>query len=234
MIFSLGAFSCDWLNPVQESGPIVCFTFDDQNLSVYEQALPIMREYGFPATSFVNSGRVGLPALMDWAQIIELEQVYGWETGGHSLQHENLAELSYEQAAIAIGADYQNLIAQGLHPKGFALPSGSCPAEYYPLITRYYEYIRGSTDVAMQEPVNLLNLGYLPFQTGWTAEQIIARIEQGISRGEALIVIGFHNVGSGGEANYGDCPVGEFRRIMSYTWEKSLPVLTLSEALERL
>lgn len=171
---------------------------------------------------------------MDWVQITELELIHGWETGGHSLNHRDLVDLSYTEAETAIGADYRNLVAQGLHPRGFALPSGSCPAEFYPLITRYYSYIRGSNDCAMQDPVNPLSLGYLPFQSGWTAEQISSRIERGISNGEALIIIGFHNVGSGGEANYGNCPVGEFRRIMSYVQQKALPVMTLSQALERL
>ena len=37
----------------------VCITFDDGYRSVYDLALPVLREYGLPATVFVTSGYIG-------------------------------------------------------------------------------------------------------------------------------------------------------------------------------
>lgn len=37
----------------------VCITFDDGYRSVYDLALPVLKEYGLPATVFVTSGHVG-------------------------------------------------------------------------------------------------------------------------------------------------------------------------------
>jgi len=234
LIFSLLLISCDLLSPGTDQAPIICFTFDDQHISIWQHAFSILDQYGFKGTNFINSGRIGQPELMDWDQLLTLELEHGWETGGHTLYHEDLPSLSFAEAEIAIGQDYHNIRDKGLSPKGFALPGGSCPVEYYEIIDRYYDYIRCSSDFAMQRPVNRRALGYLSFQSGWTADQIKDRIKRGIARGEALIIIGFHRIETP-EGGYNDnCPATELEEIMRFVSGKGLRVMTLSEALEQL
>lgn len=231
LICSLLAGSCGLLSPVGGDGPIICFTFDDQHKSVWEYAAPVMREHGFAGTSFVNTGRIGHPHLMSWQQIESLEKDDGWETGGHTLYHQDLPELGYAEAQNVIIADYDSLKAHGLSPRTFALPGGDCPLEYYPIIQSRYSNIRGSSDFAMYAPLNRLSLGYLPYQSGWTAENIIKRIRQGIANNEALIIIGFHRIETVTGGYYDNCPLSEFTRIMDWVKDKGLKVKTVSEAV---
>jgi peptidoglycan/xylan/chitin deacetylase (PgdA/CDA1 family) len=234
LIFSLLAGSCRFLLPQTERAPIICFTFDDQHSSIWQYAFPILDSYGYRGTNFVNAGRIGHPDLMTWDQLRCLELDHGWETGGHTLDHQFLPSLSYAEADSVIALDYYDLLAHGLDPKGFALPGGNCPAEYYPIITRHYGYIRGSSDFAMHRPLNLLGLGYLPYQSSWTANDVIARINRGIADGEDLIVIGFHRIETTTGGYSDNCPAEELTAIMDYVQAQNLRVLTLSEAVAEL
>jgi peptidoglycan/xylan/chitin deacetylase (PgdA/CDA1 family) len=232
LIFSILAGSCRIVVPVSATGPVICFTFDDQHISIWEHAYPVMKQHGFRGTNFVNSGRIGHPNLMDWQKLETLGKDEGWETGGHTLYHQDLPELSFGDAELAILADYDSLKAHGLNPRSFALPGGDCPLEYYPILQRRYKNIRGSSDFAMFEPINRFSLGYLPFQSGWTADNIIHRLQAGIANGEAIIIIGFHRIETPTGGYNDNCPLAEFIRILDWVHSKGLEVLTVSEAVD--
>jgi len=228
------ASSCRIVSVSASSTPVICFTFDDQQAGVYSEALPVMNQYLFRGTCFVNSGCLGWPECLTLEQVISLHHDYHWEIGGHTLLHKDLTTLSYEEAIYAISQDYQNLASWGLHPHSFALPSGDCPMEYYPLLMSMYDNVRNSNDEPMYIPLNRYGLGYLPFQTGWNAQVIKDRIQRGIANRENLIIIGFHRIG-GTPSNYpSDCTLEAFTEIVEYVSELGLPVLPLDEAVELL
>lgn len=228
-LFNLLAGSCGLLLPEGNAGPIICFTFDDQHNSVYEYAFPALADYGWKATSFVNSGCLGRDSSLSWDQVQELELVYGWETGGHGLWHKDLVDLTYDEARREIGEDYNNLVNHGLNPRGFALPKGACPQAYYSIIMNYYNYVRCSSDFAIHPPIDRFSLGYISYQADWSADTIKSRIEQGIANKEALIVIGFHQIET--PSSYMNCPLSVFKAILGFVHQKGLRVMTLSEAL---
>lgn len=71
--------------------PIV-ITFDDGYSDVYENAYPIMQKYGFSGTLFVIDKFIGKSGYLDLTMIKKLAEE-GWEIGGHSRTHKNLAAL---------------------------------------------------------------------------------------------------------------------------------------------
>jgi len=76
-------------------------TFDDALLDFYTQALPVLREFGYPVTMFVPTGLVGGKAiwdsydktkpLMTWQQLDECQQ-WNVSFGSHTLNHVRLTE----------------------------------------------------------------------------------------------------------------------------------------------
>jgi peptidoglycan/xylan/chitin deacetylase (PgdA/CDA1 family) len=80
----------------------VVLTFDDGYECVAQDAWPILRRYGFPATVFVTTGWIldagehaaGTPLdrMMSWAQVQELA-AEGVEIGAHSHSHPELDQL---------------------------------------------------------------------------------------------------------------------------------------------
>jgi len=85
----------------------VVLTFDDGYDDVFENALPVMQEAGFPGVVYVIAGVVDEPQYLSQEQLLGLVEA-GWEIGSHGDTHNNLrlvgksldAEVSGSRAAL--------------------------------------------------------------------------------------------------------------------------------------
>jgi peptidoglycan/xylan/chitin deacetylase (PgdA/CDA1 family) len=115
---------------------IIALTFDDGLADFYSGALPILQEYGFPATLYVVGGRVcqtsdwlanvgeGHRPMLDWEQLREIAAA-GVEIGAHSLSHPELDTLPGARAAQEIRESHLLLEDRlGLAIRSFAYPYG--------------------------------------------------------------------------------------------------------------
>jgi len=75
--------------------PIV-LTFDDGHRSFYDIGLPLLRQFGFPATMFVITGRVGLARYLSWGQIEEMAG-QGMAFESHGAHHRILTRASPDE-----------------------------------------------------------------------------------------------------------------------------------------
>lgn len=82
-----------------DEGPYACLTIDDGFLSFYEGAMPLLEEYGFEATLFVNTETVGGGSYMSWDQIKEVEEK-GIEIGNHSHSHGHFLSNEDDEARL--------------------------------------------------------------------------------------------------------------------------------------
>lgn len=71
----------------------VCITFDDGCETDLISALPVLKELGFNATSYITVEFLGKPGYMSHAQVRELHAA-GIEIGCHSLTHPYLTDVS--------------------------------------------------------------------------------------------------------------------------------------------
>ena len=69
----------------------VVLTFDDGYADTYSIVYPIMKEYGFPATVFINPGDVG--TRLTWDQVREMHK-NGITISNHGFQHIEMGQLS--------------------------------------------------------------------------------------------------------------------------------------------
>ena len=70
----------------------VVITIDDGYESVHRHALPLLRQYGFPATLFVYSDFVGAGDALRWPQLQEMANSGLIDIQAHSKTHRNLIE----------------------------------------------------------------------------------------------------------------------------------------------
>ena len=144
------------------SRPVV-ITFDDGRESPFQNAVPVLSQYGFTATFFVPSGLVGKfvttkagsnpQHYMTWVQLQQLAQSGFW-VEDHSLQ-DNRALWGLPSAEVAqlAGATAQALQAQTGRAVQFIAYSGVWP---YPL----------STDVGPRQTTLFNHLGALGYVGG--------------------------------------------------------------------
>jgi peptidoglycan/xylan/chitin deacetylase (PgdA/CDA1 family) len=101
----------------------VTFGFDD-NGDTQLVARDLLAAHGMRATFFVNSGTIGTPGFLSWAEVAAL-QAAGHEIGGHTVAHTNLVTANPSSRRAAVCADRQALLRRGLDVRNFAYPNGA-------------------------------------------------------------------------------------------------------------
>ena len=226
--------SCEIATELASEKTYVIITFDDQHESIYSTALPIMQEFGFRATSVINTGVIGNDDKLTWSQVEELEFVHNWETAGHTLHHITLTTSLLELVEYEIYQDWLNLKEHGLSHSTFALPSGKANQEHYNIILQYYQNVRTSQNISTFAPIDRTDLGYYVYLTGFTAVNVKARILRAKQNKECLVIIGFHRILEEAGIHPTNCKPEDFYDIMQFISENDLEVITIKEACELL
>ncbi|MGM0570899.1 polysaccharide deacetylase family protein [Marinobacter sp.] len=110
----------------------VAITFDDAYASVWTTAAPLLEEYGYPYTIFVNTDAVGTRGYMTWEQLKQARQRDGVTVANHSHDHGHLArrpdesQQAWRQRARASLDQAQSILEERLGKTApmFAYPYG--------------------------------------------------------------------------------------------------------------
>lgn len=93
----------------EKSGKVAVITFDDGFLNVFENAMPVLDEFGFTATNYFVANQLGGSNVWDQAAGIPLSScmsidqmrewaAHGHEVGAHTLDHVNLEKTPDDEA----------------------------------------------------------------------------------------------------------------------------------------
>jgi peptidoglycan/xylan/chitin deacetylase (PgdA/CDA1 family) len=122
------------------NGRCAAITIDDGYADNHAIAFSILQRFGFPATIFLVSGRIGRvtdwtrePSLarremLSWAHVREMQDG-GVEFGAHTRTHPRLSQLSEDAARSEIAGSGTDVAdATGRPVRSFAYPYGDCNA----------------------------------------------------------------------------------------------------------
>lgn len=103
----------------------VVLTFDDGGLDNYWVAFPILRTYGFTATFFVVTGKVGAAGHMDWEDLRTMADA-GMSIESHTVSHPaDLRTLDDSRLAQELGTSRKTIAEHlGTFPESLSYPSG--------------------------------------------------------------------------------------------------------------
>lgn len=104
----------------------VALTFDDGYRDAYENAFPVLKEFGYTATFFVITARLdeGHPAYITWAQAQEMAAA-GMSIESHTKDHPNLSSRDPEYLYYQIQGSIESITAHTGQPvRLFSYPAG--------------------------------------------------------------------------------------------------------------
>lgn len=122
------ADAIDYLKDKSPKVKTAVITIDDGYTSFYDNGLPLLKKYGFPATLFINTKTVGGGSYMDWKQIKTAHNA-GVEIGNHTHSHPYFLNLDESERYSTFRNEInkaQDLIEKhiGEKPETFAYPYG--------------------------------------------------------------------------------------------------------------
>jgi len=212
----------------------ITLTFDDGFVTMYDNAWPVLQEFGLVGNIGVNPARVGgpgeFPAYMTKANLDELD-VAGWSMVSHGMTHDTLTTLTVGELDWELRASQQWIDDQGYRGSNvFIVPYHIWSARERNAIGTYYEAARGTTasmfspdSLVPWRPSNPYNLtgieaDSLPYTTVAGRDRLRALLQRTADEGAFLDVF-FHDVPA---ANVNDlramlAVVDEFReRVLPY------------------
>lgn len=147
--------------------PII-ISFDDGDITVYDEAFPVMSELGFEGINFLVVNYIGQPGYMNKEQIQELVTA-GWEVGSHSVTHTDLT--TTENATWEMKESRKVLESlTGVPVTAFAFPFGSSNEHLLTRVLTLYDAGVGLGVSVTQSKNNLSYLWRRPIKPGWDME----------------------------------------------------------------
>jgi peptidoglycan/xylan/chitin deacetylase (PgdA/CDA1 family) len=142
----------------------VALTFDDGYESVYREAWPRLKEYGFSATIFLVTGycnrnnqwssqaaSVPVRPLMTWAQVEEIAAA-GWSLGAHTQTHPALSQLRPKEAEQEMVSSQSEIVERvGQAATVFAYPYGAVTPQVKEMARRNFR-AAVSTQLGLVKP----------------------------------------------------------------------------------
>lgn len=126
------------------TAPMVSFTFDDGNRTVFDTYYPILKAAGYRGTVYINTDEQ--EAGLDWKLSVEQLNILkndGWEIANHVSTH-SIASLSYAEYEAALVRGKTWLTTHGFSGKGFANPDGRYDGTIDAIVRKHHIYSRNN------------------------------------------------------------------------------------------
>ncbi len=188
----------------------VSFTFDDGFASTRTLAAPILEAHGIDGVLYLTSGVPDGTATLDdnqpgitWDQVRELQNVYGWEIGGHTVDHAEMPTITREQNVAELANSNAAFKANGLNVTNFASPFGAYDTMTLTEILKLYKSHRGfaDRDALNSNPLHKDILMVQDVNDATTSAQVQAWVDQAITEKRWLILV-FHDTATKKNPNY--------------------------------
>lgn len=213
---------------------LVSITFDDGWVSQYNNALPVLKEQGLPATNYITSGCVDIdPACMTQVQLQALLD-RGDEVGSHTVSHPHLTKMSAAERNVEL-ADSKEVLRRMFGPlaaTNFAAPYGEYDDFTVAASQRYYNSQR-TTDSGFntKSGFNRYRLVGQNVLAHTPTEMVKGWIESAKANNYWLILV-YHEVGENRNGGAFHIDTNTFQTQMSWLKASGLEAVTVTQGLD--
>jgi peptidoglycan/xylan/chitin deacetylase (PgdA/CDA1 family) len=214
--------------------PAVLFSFDDDDVSVYNSAYPILQRYGIAGTAYVPSADVGSSSgKMNLTQLQDL-YAHGWDIANHTVNHTNLTTVDLATAESELRGCADFLIQNGMPraARDVAYPYGAynptvlqAMSETGMLTGRLVDYRPMALPIAEPYMIPACSTN----STKWSVGDIEARIDRAVNNG-GVIELYFHAIGETTDSYTQS--VENLTQICQYVHDMGIPTMTISQLRE--
>lgn len=211
-------------------GGIVSIVFDDNRLSAYQYALPIIDAAGFKSTHFIIS-RVFGPRYSSYMTQSQVKDVFdrGHEIGAHSRNHPHLTQLSTDDARTEIKGSLEDLLDMGISPVTvFTYPYGEYNDSIVNLVKEAgFEGARITQPEINTKSTDPYKIKGQSLRSSNTFEDIKAKIDLAVQQ-KGWYVFTIHQVNVGDEYSVSSELI---QQIVNYLKNNNIPVVTMGEGV---
>ena len=216
---------------------LVTLTFDDGWRNQYQNAFPLLKQYGLTGTFYILSGELfNQPAYMTVAEITALRSA-GNEVASHSVSHPDFTKLTTTQRAYQFSQSKSTLSTKFGPVTNFAYPYGAYNATTLAEGATYYKTQR-STDTGFntRDTINYANLVVQNVFSTTTPAQVQAWVDQA-ARDRSWLILVYHEVAvtpiAAGDEFYTTSPA-DFSSELGIVKRSGLGIVTVAQAVAEL
>ncbi len=170
--------------------PLVTFVFDDGWESTFVNASPILNDSMFPGVSAIITNMPGIgSAYMNWTQIQELQNIYGWEIASHTKSHADMPSLNKSQMESELSGSKTTLENKGLNVHNFISPGGGYNYLTEAYVMRYYDSDRIVSDGPIAPPYNEFPLYAEIIQNTTTLSEAERWVDSAVNNNSWMILV---------------------------------------------
>lgn len=232
---STQAVNC-WLDSISSqanhaTGAIVVQTDDGWNDN-YNQILPVTNENNIPLTAYIMPDMMGAANYLTLKQIQELQNVHGWEIGGHHQTNMETFSIDEAEARIKTVRDYLRANGLGNNYLHWAWPNGAYNTNLNSRASKYFSTLRSINEFGETIPAaDYKALRIFNVLSTTTTAQVATAIANAQAE-KALLILLYHKVlASGSPTANTEVSLANFTQNMADVAASTLPKLTLSQAL---
>lgn len=231
-----GNMNATWVNrtvttAVIPSFPKVMFRFDDGTITQYTYANPILKTYGFNATTYVVKANIGTSSGIMNMSLLNNLYAQGWDIGNHGGNHTDISGVSITMAQQIIQEGQQNITENGM-PRAayhFAYPFGGWDADTVTAAANVNTLTAMTTDIGtvVSPETDLLQLPVTNYVIDTTTLSSAKASLSSTSYNETVVYL-FHRISpiSGDAYNWS---VDNFAGLVNHVYDNGYEVWTISQ-----
>lgn len=210
---------------------LISITFDDGHISQFTLAKPVLDKYGYAATNFIIPDYVGTDNYNTQDQV-DIEADCGWDISGH--HQTNFHDLSPTERVAALKSIRSYLNSHGYKGSDiFAYPNGAEDPDINKIVRRFFSVARTIVDAPQSiNYMDPLRISCRLVHNYDTPSTVQGWIDSAIANNEWLILC-FHKITSPATNAIHYTPA-DFTTVIDYIATKGVPVLPMSEALNKI